>query len=49
MKFQAKHKNGFVISERATGFASFWNEILPIMVNCEEADWLFFLDKIGRA
>lgn len=45
MKFQAKHKNGSVISERATGFASFWNEILPIMVNGEEADWVFLLDK----
>jgi len=44
MKFKATHNNGFVIEERATGFASFWNEILPIMVNGEESNWVFLLD-----
>lgn len=45
MKFQAIHPNGFVISERATGWASFWNDILNISIHGEESLWTFLLNK----
>lgn len=45
MKFKAIHQNGAVISERSTGFDSFWNEIHPIYVNGEESEWTFLLNK----
>jgi hypothetical protein len=44
MKYAIKHKkHGYGLTERATGFNNFWNEILPIWSNGEEADWAFLL------
>ena len=45
MKFQAIHQNGFVIAERATGWANFWNEIVDISIQGEESIWTFLLNK----
>lgn len=44
MKYAIKHKqNGSTLTERATGFNNFWNEILPIYTAGEEAEWAFLL------